>query len=819
MTSHYVGIDLGTTNSVCAVFDGNEVTVVRSSLGGYLTPSVVRYTSKGVCMVGQKAQRFLHSDSANTHREFKRLMGTRQKLNFPASQREQFPEQLAAEIIKSLCSDIELQFGYRPKCAIVTVPALFELPQSNATSEAARLAGLEKVELLQEPVASALAAGWSESGGLGSWLVFDLGGGTFDVSLLESREGLLRVVGHDGDNFLGGRDFDRSIVNWILAQIELEHGIQIDRKDAANEEILRRITLAAEEAKIELSSSQQTNVCLEQLSIGDTSIDVDLNLKREVFEQVCQPLLDKTIDICERLLQEKGLSKDQLSRVVLVGGPTMIPFVRQQVSTRLAPIASGGFDPMTLVAQGAALYASTVGLAAESSKELENAPANDIPNKLWLQHPPMCSDLEPHVLGRLVETSGPQPESVQIIDSSGKVVAESGIDKEGFFMVTVMLSPRQTNHFEIKLRGATGYALLVTPEKFSIAHGITISDPPLSRSVGVALANGQVRLFFERGTPLPAKRTFTHKTVETLLNGLKANRITIPIVQGEFDEAHLCRLVGTLELSGADLDAPLAMGTQVDITLELDRGGQLVSSALIPTINKMFTGVAHLVVPQADLKAMSQLLTGLQTRFAALQRRAFRESDAVDLRRLAKLQQWLVEAEQDICNLEGGDQDAGQRARRTLNDIDAALADHEANLKMESLLEEAEDKIFSANYWINSFGSAAEKDMFNQAYDALKKAAKQGRASEVHRQSKRIQQLANTTFARSPNAWQHYFEQAASRVHDAYDLKRANHLVSEGRKLIAAKDESRLKSIVEELWNLLPEEAKEKQKSFYSGIR
>ena len=228
----YVGIDLGTTNSAAAVFDGEAVTLVRSQQGGSLTPSVVRLDARGTVMVGGRARRFLESDPDNTRGEFKRLMGTAEKLVFPAAKTERRPEELAAEVLRALRADVAEQCGVLPQRAVISVPALFELPQSAATSEAARLAGFERVELIQEPVASALAAGWSADDASGSWLVYDLGGGTFDASLLETREGLLRVVGHDGDNFLGGRDFDLALVDWILTELEREHGVQISRDEA-----------------------------------------------------------------------------------------------------------------------------------------------------------------------------------------------------------------------------------------------------------------------------------------------------------------------------------------------------------------------------------------------------------------------------------------------------------------------------------------------------------------------------------------------------------------------------------------------------------
>src|SRR6185437_12548942 len=203
---------------------------------------------QGRVTVGARARRFVEQDAANTAAEFKRLMGTDRGIEFPASGAKKKPEELSAEILKALRQDIQDQLGVPVERAVISVPALFELPQSVATSEAARLAGFARVELLQEPIASALAAGWrADDDGAGTWLVFDLGGGTFDASLLETRDGLLRVVGHDGDNFLGGRDFDAALVDWVLQEVERTQGVTVSRANPKHAAGLRKLKLAVEE--------------------------------------------------------------------------------------------------------------------------------------------------------------------------------------------------------------------------------------------------------------------------------------------------------------------------------------------------------------------------------------------------------------------------------------------------------------------------------------------------------------------------------------------------------------------------------------------
>ena len=307
--------------------------MVRNAQGATVTPSVVRIDKQGRITVGTRARRFIEQDPANTAAEFKRLMGTERGDRVPGRRRqEDKPEELSAEVLKALRQDIAGSARRRVERAVISVPALFELPQSAATSEAARLAGFQRVELLQEPIASALAAGWrADDDGGGTWLVFDLGGGTFDASLLETRDGLLRVVGHDGDNFLGGRDFDWVITEHLASQL----AVVPSRKNPEHAGALRALRLAAEDAKIELSRDDRAQVTLAQpLVIDGQEVDVDLELTRATVERLCTPLVDRALEVCVRLLQANGLGPGKLAKIVLVGGPTVMPIVRQRVAAQ-----------------------------------------------------------------------------------------------------------------------------------------------------------------------------------------------------------------------------------------------------------------------------------------------------------------------------------------------------------------------------------------------------------------------------------------------------------------------------------------------------
>jgi len=815
----YVGIDLGTTNSTAAAFDGEKVALIRNAQGANLTPSVVRIDARGAVTVGERARRFLETDPLNTRSEFKRLMGTSKPLEFAAAKVTKKPEELSGEVLRALRKDIEQQLGVLPSRAVISVPALFELPQSSATSEAARLAGFERVELIQEPVASALAAGWTAEDRDGSWLVYDLGGGTFDVSLLETRDGLLRVVGHDGDNFLGGRDFDWALVDLLLEQISRTRLTEVRRSDPRHATSVRKLKLAVEEAKIELSRVEEVPLMLPSAFETDTGpVDVDLVLTRQLLETACAPLVQRSLEVCLRLLSTHGLTPDQLGKVVLVGGPTAMPFVRARVREALGAPFAEGLDPMTLVAQGAALYAASSGL---DGRPASASPASSSGRKVWLQYPAMSSDLSPHLVGRLVENDpGPKPTTVQVSRQDGGWKSpEAALSAEGAFVLSVELLPRRPNAFTLTGRGADGKPVALSPSTFTIVQGLTLSDPPLSRSIGVALAHNAVHIYFDRGAPLPARRTFRQRTVEAVVKGATGSALRIPIVQGELQWAHLCRLVGTLEIRGDQVRATLPVDSEVELTLELDRGGRLSARALVPALGQVFEQVAHLQVPDATPESLDEGLTQAKQRLAELRADGFRRGVPEVVANLSNADVALQEIERDVNAAKGGDADAGQKARRGLLDFDVLLVQAESGLSWPELDETSAEAMANASDWVAQFGSPTEQRLLDEALAACERARKGRQPTELQRHLRTVRKLHHACFYRHPRAWEWELEAAASRISEASDLSRAEQLVQQGLRARDGQRREELRSVVEQLWRLLPANVKDRRLAHDSGVR
>ena len=812
----YVGIDLGTTNSVATMFDGVDVTVIRNGQGSVLTPSIIRIDARGNTLVGFRARRYLDSDSANTRSEFKRLMGTSNVLEFPSSGQVRRPEELSAEVLKSIRSDIADQTGVTPDYAVISVPALFELHQTAATSEAARIAGFKRIELIQEPVASAIAAGWTQECADGPWLVYDLGGGTFDVSLLDTREGLLRIVGHDGDNFLGGRDFDRVLIDLIVRKLATE-GIIIDPSNSEHAIALRRLRFAAEEAKIELTRAQDTTIFISNLEVDGEGVEVDLFVTRAEYEALILPLIDRSIAICMRLLTANGLGDGGLKRLVLVGGPTVTPSLRARVRDVLNVEFGEGLDPMTLVAQGAALFAGTVGL--DGHPELKSdQPIDSTAPKVWLQFPAVTSDLTPFVVGKLLDNASSVVQ-IRLERADGQWQSElAPCDESGTFAMMASLLPRQNTTFNLYGVLANGNSIQLQPPSFSISHGITLGEPPLARTIGVALANNGVLTYFERGAPLPIRRTFILHTAETVHPNDEGYALQVPIVQGEFSLAHLCRLVGTLEIPSKALNAALPVASEIELTLELDRGGQLGASARVVKTNQVFDQVALLVTPQISLDEIDTALTKLQSRVDGILRNSFLNRSSSDVARISELSLRLEDVRRNAIAFHGGDLDAGEQARRGITDFDAALADFEADKAWPELMLRLDQQFEWALGWVAAFGSEIERATLTKAYHAGKQAITSKFENEVTRQIGLISQLGTAAYYRNPEAWVQQFNTIASNVSVSTDLQRATILINQGRNALMQNNLVELPQIVRELWKLAPVDSKEQKLGHGSGL-
>jgi molecular chaperone DnaK len=352
--SKTVGIDLGTTNSVVCVLEGGEPIVVANAEGARTTPSVVGFSKTGEKMVGAPAKRQAVINPDRTLISIKRHMGTDYRTNLDGQ--DYSPEQISAMILQKLKADAEAYLGSPVTSAVITVPAYFNDAQRTATKNAGEIAGLEVLRIINEPTAAALAYGLDKKENQ-TILVFDLGGGTFDVSILEVGDGIFEVKSTAGDTNLGGDDFDHALMQYLADEFQKTNGIDL-RKD---KQALQRLKEAAEKAKIELSSSVSTNVNLPFITANqDGPAHLDMNISRAKFDELTRHLVDKTLEAVNQAMSDAKLSASDLDEVILVGGSTRIPAVQQIVKTITGKDPNRSVNPDEVVALGACIQAGVL---------------------------------------------------------------------------------------------------------------------------------------------------------------------------------------------------------------------------------------------------------------------------------------------------------------------------------------------------------------------------------------------------------------------------------------------------------------------------
>ena len=350
-----IGIDLGTTNSCVAVLEGGEPVVITNAEGNRTTPSVVGFTKNGERLVGETAKRQAITNPDRTIASIKRYMGTDHKVEIDG--KSYTPQDISAMTLAKLKADAEAYLGEKVTEAVITVPAYFSDSQKQATKDAGKIAGLDVKRIINEPTAAALAYGLDKDDKQHKILVYDLGGGTFDVSILDLGDGVFEVLATNGDTRLGGDDFDEALMNFIADSFKNEHGVDLRQDKMA----LQRLKEAAEKAKKELSSSQTVNVNLPFITVNaDGPLHLDMDITRAKFDQLTSGLVQRTIDPMKKAMADAGVTMSDIEKVILVGGSTRIPAVQEAVKNITGKEPFKGINPDECVAVGAAIQAGVL---------------------------------------------------------------------------------------------------------------------------------------------------------------------------------------------------------------------------------------------------------------------------------------------------------------------------------------------------------------------------------------------------------------------------------------------------------------------------
>jgi molecular chaperone DnaK len=813
------GIDLGTTNSEIGAVDRGQVHIIRNGFRDELTPSAVRIDRKGSIIVGRLAFNQRVDDRENTQTQFKRLMGSQQVLKFASSNRQVSPEELSAEVLKSLRQDVLREMGEEISAAVITVPALFELPQCDATRRAAALAGINCSPLLQEPIAAALAYGFQDESFDGFLMVYDLGGGTFDASLIRSLEGRLRVVDHAGDNFLGGKDFDEKLLDFFVKTLTRDFGLRrldpdLDRKAFA------KLLLEAENAKIQLSNSTSAYVSVTDLGKGLEDFEASFQIARGEYESLIDPFVRRTTAIINGLLAANHLSKDALSKIILVGGPTLTPYIRSTVEDALGIKPEFRVDPMTIVARGAALFASSQRLPQTKTERTVKGTL-----KLKLAYSPVSQDIETDVAGKFEDLDGLSDVRVEISRSDGGWSSGQLRLTGNSFMASVSLNNRAVNDFSIKAVDVTGNALRVEPDHITITHGPMVEDAPLSRSISVGLSDNTAHILIRKGTTVPCKgRSKGGEIVTTheVGKGETKDVLNIPLLQGENDRSDRNREIGTLRITGTEISRTLPAGSDIEIVLDVDRDFATKVVAFIPILNQSFTLiVGDTLSPKLRIEDMQAEFNAEKERLSRLAQTQVNDATTSDSRNVSVVGEKVADLEEQLERANAKDPDAGEKARRSIEELKARIDQIEESQRWPATLRRVEEAKRFASETVQSSNQPRDSDRLQKILADVGSAIEAKDLKVLEKIISKLDSLGWEIMARQDEFWVASFQNASKYSARFIDKQRGASLIEEGALAIERGDFASLRSIVRELWSLVPdsEETTKEKTLFPSGLR
>lgn len=698
----YVGIDLGTTNSAIATYDGETVQLYKSPEQHDVTPSAIYIDRRGNKFVGARAYNNAARSPGNAATLFKRVMGTSTPIKLSAVDLTMTPEQCSAEVLRVL-------FGYLPEeirnsgdtGTVITVPAAFGQMQKDATMSAAEEADIGRVALMQEPVAAVMSV-MRQRKSDGMFVVYDLGGGTLDVAIAESISGRVGLLAHGGIAMCGGRDFDRSLFDsvvkpWLLENFDLPEDLGANPQFTP---LLRMATWAAEKAKIELSQKEDVVISLPEteLNIRDGSgeeIYIDIPVSRTLFDRLIATKVDESIVATRDALEKVGLNPHDIERIVFVGGPTQYKPLRDKVAFELGIASSTDVNPMTAVAEGAAVFAESIDWSSQSRgrKSSRGSIASGGPLDLAFAYVARTPDARAKIVAKLNGTAAAGSEfQVDSLDtgwSSGRVVLTDGASIE------LPLAKPGENTFKVFLFDGSAGAVQLGQDRIVISRtAASIDAIPASHSVGVEARDrigGRPVLDYlvREGDQLPMNGRKTFKTEESLKAG-SAGSLKFKLWEGGIaDPIHNNEFIGTFEVRGSDLEdgSAVAAGAELVLDYEILDSGTIQLEVTIPSIGGSFKSTRNFYSRQEGQIDYSNAAKRIMEESERGLERLSEISSKVDDPRLDQARAKLEEA--DALRSGGDDPELAKQAMDHVQEAKKLLAltrkDHLADIRQLDL--------------------------------------------------------------------------------------------------------------------------------------
>jgi molecular chaperone DnaK len=815
------GIDLGTTNSLIAKYNAGSVEVFKNPVGFKETlPSCVAFRGERT-LIGDKAREWLLKDALNVFAGFKRKMGTSDNYFCPTKGDFYSPVQLSSMVLSELKNFVHTQ--EKPEHVVITIPASFDTVQSNATKKAGYDAGFKEVVLLQEPIAASLAffnklndAELSK----GKWLVYDLGGGTFDVALIGITETEMRVIDHQGDNYLGGLDFDHSIVmDIILPKLIRKTGVsdladELNKRQGKYEKLYYILLLKAEEAKKELSNSQSVEIEFSFDLSGGGDEDYFIEITRDELNASIKPRVDSTLEMINLVLSRNNVAPTEVTEIIMIGGSTYIPYVRDSIFNATGIKVNCSADPTTAVAVGAAYYAGSKASRVVEEEKKQEASANASLNKataisLQISYNKTTKDTEEYITANVHNfVDGLQ---FRITRSDGGF--DTGIkplkSKIGEF---VTLRNNGLNEFKIKIFDAQMNEVPFISEPIEITHGLfNLFGQPLPEDISIEVDDvdsntTKCQLVFERNSILPLVKTLYREVSRTIKKGSE-DKIIINLLEGN-SKAHpnTNQAIGVIEIKATQLQGDLIKGSDVEIKIEMSESRDVSVKVNLLLFNQQFSNVFSPTEKYISLQKLREEIREIRNMLA---REIDKAADGEDFEKAADMQELSTKLQKLYEDAMGLKEDDLSDLKYQIEEQKRKLAQQIYGSENNPRIVQVKANYFSwrstLQYWCEKYADMPQQ--YRDEHEQIKQKEAGAFASNSFFQVDSLQKaqirLANKMIMYTPSLLVEFYHSYANMAdHEYTDLNRARTVIAAGERALDRKNYEELRSILSQLFAL-----------------
>lgn len=797
------GIDLGTTNSAISVLNDIKPEIIKNNDDIDITSSAVWIDKNGRVVVGSRAKGRMENPNSvrDVYIEFKREIGSDRVYEFKSAGVRKTPIELSAEVLKELKGNVQSKLNEDLQAAVVTIPAAFAQAQCSATKRAAELAGFKQCPLLQEPVAASLAYGFQgDMNSRDMWLVFDFGGGTFDAAIMKASEGDLQVVSHGGDNYLGGSDIDYGIIDRIIIP-QLQGNFNLPDFKRGNERwayAMARMKRMVEEAKIELSRKEAWPLDNCSFEDADGNIvdfeELNITLTRNSVIEVVEPLVARAAERCRAVLKGAGLGTGDMSKVLLVGGPTKAPYFRDILAKNLEIPLDFSVDPLTVVSSGAAIFAGT--------QKMEKGSGASVPVSagcctLDLKYNPQGPDEDPLVTGTAtgdgVSLKGAVVEFVNRTThwTSGKI----SLNEDGQFRLRLRAEKGMKNYFDITLTDSTGTKIATDPAEVAYTIGMVLGGGQIvTNTISVALADNKIEKIVPKKTPYPFRMSCRDLRTNVACRKGTDDKIEIPVLEGlngdAGEKADHNRKLGTLIITGNQVPRDVPIGSEVEVTLKAKEPGTLMAVAYIPMLDEEYSAKIDFAGDAPSIQSLKDQLAAERS-----QANATKGTPEEVLQKLDDVEEKLGDARDGVV---------AKQCETLLIEARVAIDNAEKVARVPKMKEGVSKTIEESKKIADQLKNG---DYIAKAQELESKWRELSGSNDV-KAIEEFQEEVNRFFfgmiMAQPGFWVGELEALKQDRNKMSDLLEADELFAQGQQDIQRNNLKGLQRTVRALWNLLP---------------